>query len=92
MEWHIYYGKVSLESVTYYNPSLENYMASFLQIVHSEYLENRSLEVIRIVLYLMRITVNKGLPEGCFHLKKEYYELSGKKFIDPFYYRKFKYF
>jgi hypothetical protein len=92
MDWYLYYGKVSLGSVAYYNPSPENSMGSVLQIVHSEYLKTKDPDVIRIFLYLMRITVNKGLPEEYYLLKKEYHELTGKKFHDPFYYRKFKYY
>jgi len=88
MDWYLYYGKVPLGSVSYYNPSPENSMGSILQLVHSEYLKNKDPDVIRIFLYLMRITVNKGLPEEYYFLKKEYYALTGKKFIDPFYYRK----
>ena len=92
MDWYLYYGKVSLGSVVYYNPSPENSMGSVLQIVHSEYLKTKDPDVIRIFLYLMRITVNKGLPEEYYRLKREYYELTGKKFHDPFYYRKVKYY
>ena len=40
----------------------------------------------------MRITLNKGLPEEYYRLKRQYYELTGKKFHDPFYYRKVKYY